>query len=337
VGGWYDIFGQGTLDAFTAFQRRGGVGARGRQYLIMGPWSHSSLGGTDVGELRYPENAELDALDLILPWYNHTLRGWNNDVVGWPAVRVYLMGAVDEQGAPGNEWLELPDWPPPARNRRLYLTPSAGLTAGTPEAGEIELLIDPADPVPTLGGNNLHPELEVDGRPMGDGPYDQRPVEDRDDVVTFTTDTLRRPWTVMGRVTCTVWLRPDTRDLDLAVRMTDVYPDGRSMLIMDGIQRARMRCGDRQECLLTPGLPVQLTVDLWSTAYVFNTGHRIRISISGSNSPRFEVNPNHGGDLNSDDPSVAARPELLMGAPYMSRLELPAPAPRMMRVSRAVN
>jgi putative CocE/NonD family hydrolase len=185
------------------------------------------------------------------------------------------------------------------------------------------LVSDPSDPVPTLGGANLHPSLIVDGREMGDGPQDQRSIEARSDVLTFTTETLVQPVTVMGPVRAKVWLVPDTPDLDLAVRLTDVYPDGRSMLVLDGIQRARMRCGDEAECMLIPGEPVELTVELWSTALVFNAGHRIRISVSGSNSPRFEVNPNDGLDLNLETPGQVAQPRLLFGVDHPSRLELP--------------
>jgi putative CocE/NonD family hydrolase len=288
-----------------------------------------------VGELRYPANAELDYLDLVLPWFEHTLMDRSNEVLDWPAARVYLMGAVDEAGAPGNRWVELDSWPPPHRATALWLTPDGGLTTGVPEPGEVVVEMDPTDPVPTLGGANLHPGLEVDGRAMGDGPFDQRPIEERTDVVTFTTDALDDALTVMGPVRCSFWIRPDTTDLDVAVRLTDVYPDGRSMLVLDGIQRARMRCGDRRECLLTPGVPAQITIELWSTAYVFASGHRIRISVSGSNSPRFEVNPNHGGDLNGDDPEVIARPSILVGAPYMSLLELPVPTLRRARALRS--
>ena len=95
------------------------------------------------------------------------------------------------------------------------------------------------------------------------------------------------------------------------------------MLVLDGIQRARMRCGDDTECLLTPGQPVELTIELWSTAMSFNAGHRIRISVSGSNSPRFEVNPNNGEDLNLPGNPVVARPQILVGGQRPSRLELP--------------
>lgn len=323
VGGWYDIFGQGTLDAFTEFREDGGSGAVGWQHLVIGPWTHGGLFSNNSGVLTYPANAALDPLDLLLPWYDATLRGDTSEIEDWPAARVYLMGAVGEPGASGNQWIDLDQWPPPVRPRHFYLSDTSSLSMRLPQPGELILTSDPSNPVPTLGGANLHPSLEVDGREMGDGPMDQRPIEARSDVLTFSTDPLVQPVTVMGPVRAKVWLVPDTPDLDLAVRLTDVYPDGRSMSVLDGIQRARMRCGDEAECLLIPGEPVELTVELWSTALVFNTGHRIRISVSGSNWPRFEVNPNDGLDLNLQTPGQVAQPRLLFGEGHPSRLELP--------------
>jgi predicted acyl esterase len=330
VGGWYDIFGQGTIDAYTTFQTAGASGAVGRQHLVMGPWTHGGLFTNNNGALTYPLNAVSDPLDMLLPWYDATLRGDVSEIDDWPPVRVYLMGAVGEAGAPGNEWIDLDSWPPPSRSIPFFMSADGGLASKTPQAGELTLISDPSDPVPTLGGANLHPGLIVDGREMGDGPQDQRQIEARSDVLTFTTEALARPTTVMGRVRAKIWLVPDTSDLDIAVRLTDVYPDGRSMLVLDGIQRARMRCGDDTECLLTPGVPVELTIDLWSTALIFNAGHRIRISVSGSNWPRFEVNPNDGADLNLETEGVVARPRLLFGGEYPSRVELPVP-PQMRR------
>ncbi len=122
AGGWYDIFGQGTLDAFVALQDRGGRGAAGRQYLLMGPWTHNRFGGHIVGELRYPPNAGLDPFDFFRPWFEHTILGENNEVDDWPVVLVYLMGAVEEPGAPGNVWLELDGWPPASRAISFFLT-----------------------------------------------------------------------------------------------------------------------------------------------------------------------------------------------------------------------
>jgi predicted acyl esterase len=325
IGGWYDIFGQGTLDGFAALQDAGGSGAIGRQYLVMGPWTHGGLFTNLIGDFFYPLNALRDPLGLLLPWYDATLRGDWSEIDHWPPVRVYLMGAVGEAGAPGNEWIDLDRWPPQSRSIPFYLSAAGGLAMKAPRLGELTLVADPSDPVPTLGGANLHARLVVDGREMGAGPMDQRPIEARPDVLTFTTEPLERPLTVMGPVRAKIWLVPDSPDLDIAVRLTDVYPDGRSMLVLDGIQRARMRCGDHTECLLTPGAPVELTVELWSTALVFNAGHRIRISVSGSNWPRFEVNPNDGADLNLETEGAVAQPRLLFGSDYPSRVELPMP------------
>ena len=316
IGGWYDIFQQGSLDAFARFQHDGGPGARGTQKLVIGPWTHYGTFQPTAGELTYPANAIFadDIFAVVRDWFDLCLKGRRSGAEEWPAVRVYLMGAVGEDGAPGNTWLELPEWPPHTVSTALFLDAAHGLARSVPSAGEEVLVADPGNPVPTVGG----PELSSEA-----GPYDQRAIEGRPDVATFTTPVLAQPLTVAGRVRCTLWLRPDTPDLDLAVRLTDVYPDGRSMLVTDGVQRARMRCGDDRECLLVPGVATALTVDLWSTAIVFNAGHRVRIDVSGSNDPRFEVNPNDGGDLDAPGPGVVARPVLLVGAEYPSRLELP--------------
>lgn len=325
VGGWFDIFLQGTLDGYAAFQHQGGGGALGRQKVIVGPWTHYGTFQTGAGQLTYPANAGLvtDIFPIVRDWFDFWLKGGSPGVSRWPNARVYLMGAVGEPGAPGNRWLDLPDWPPPATETALYLDAGHGLSETTGPTGELELVMDPGDPVPTTGGQELSAEA---------GPYDQRPTEGRRDVASFTTEPLTSPLSVVGRLRCRVWIRPDTPDLDLAVRLTDVYPDGRSMLVTDGIQRARMRCGDDRECFLTAGQPTELIVDLWSTALVFNAGHRIRVDLSGSNAPRFEVNPNDGGDLNQPSVGLVARPALLVGGEYPSRLELPvlqsSPFPR---------
>lgn len=248
----------------------------------------------------------------------------------WPEVRIYLMGAAGEPGAPGNQWLEFADWPPPAWTVPWYFDANGGLGRLLPAHGERQLTCDPANPVPTRGGANLFEW--VDGVYQGVGPEDQRAIESRADVLVSTTAVLAEPLPVVGPLRAVLWIRPDTPDLDLAVRVTDVYPDGRSMLLVDGIARARMRCGKTQECLLTPGEPAEIVVDLTSTALVINAGHRLRVIVSGSNWPRFEVNPNTGGNLNQPGEGVVAHPALLVGPAHPSRLEVPvlrsSPFPR---------
>lgn len=320
VGGWFDIFLQGTLDAFTSFQHRGGPGAVGRQKVIIGPWTHYGTFQNSAGQLTYPANAMFvtDIFPIVHDWFDFWLKGGKPGVARWPNVRVYLMGAAGEPGAPGNTWLELSDWPPPAPVVSFYLDVGHGLSVAPAPEGELELVADPESPVPTAGGQELSNEA---------GPYDQRAIEARGDVASFTSEVLASPLTVVGRVRCRLWVRADTPDLDLAVRLTDVYPDGRSMLVTDGIQRARMRCGDDRECFLSPGVPTELVVDLWSTALAFARGHRIRIDVSGSNWSRFEVNPNDGGDLDGRSPGAVAHPVLLVGPSHPSRVELPVLRP----------
>ena len=324
IGGWYDVALQGALDTFRAFQHQGADGARGNQYLIMGPWTHDVewggriAGGASSG-VWYPENADIDLEGIRAAFRDYWVRGEANGVDQWPAVQVYLMGAVDEEDAPGNQWVELDDWPPWSYKEPWYLDANGGLADTAAPSGSITLTIDPENYVRTVGGANVFTST---------GPRVQHQAEVRDDVLTFTSEVLERPVAIMGPVTARIWIRPDTTDLDLSVRLCDVYPQEnhpvpQSRLVIDGIQRARMRCGDDRECFLEPGVATEIEVDLWSTAIVFNAGHQIRVSIAGSNYPRFEVNPNHGGDLNGDDPPVIAYPEILFGPDHPSRILLP--------------
>jgi len=321
IGGWYDIYSQAAFDGFQTFQHQGGDGARGNQFLIVGPWTHMDWGVSEQPGLTYPDNATLDLDAVRAAFRDYWLKGEPTGVDQWPPVQVYLMGAVaeDEPNAPGNRWVELDDWPPWSYVKPWYLDANGGLADTPAPYGAITLTMDPDHAVPTRGGGNAF---------TARGPQLQYTAEDRDDVLTFTSEVLDQPVAIMGPVTARIWIRPDTPDLDLSVRLCDVYPQGQnfveqSRIVIDGIQRARMRCGDDHECFLEPGVATEIEVDLWSTAIVFNAGHRIRVSIAGSNSPRFEVNPNHGGDLNGDDEPVIAYPEILFGPDHPSRILLP--------------
>ena len=317
VGGWYDIFAQGTLDAFVGYQEAGGTGAAGRQHLIMGPWTHMGLGQREQGALTYPANAALGQLGLLTQaseWFDHCLLGETTAAAGWPPVRYYLMGDVDDPDAPGNAWREAERWPPPSTAQALYLRAGGELSVTPPptdESGDT-FRYDPADPSPTVCGANLN---------LPAGPCEQREVEARADVVVYSTPPLEAPLEVTGPVRARVWLVADVPDTDVVVRLTDVYPDGRSMLVLDGALRARFRDGDfSRVAWMTPGTPYELEVDLGSTAIVFNAGHRVRIIISASNAPRFAPNPNTGP---SDGTPQVATLTLLHDAKHPAALVLP--------------
>ena len=179
------------------------------------------------------------------------------------------------------------DWPPEAAPVRLHLQPGGGLAEGCPPAdgGATSYLFDPDDPSPTICGANL----TIDG-----GPCDQRPIEERGDVVVFDTGPLDAPLEVTGPVRAHLFVDLDQPDADLMVRMTDVYADGRSMLITDGALRLATRGSSTTPAPLQPGEVVEGVVDLWSTSLIVNSGHRLRISVTSSNWPRFSVNRNKG-------------------------------------------
>ena len=153
---------------------------------------------------------------------------------------------------------------------------------------------DPEDPSPTRGGNMLLPPWEKRFWTIGLGPRDQREVESREDNLLFTTEPLDSPVLLEGVARAELFVSSDREDTDIAFRITDVYPDGRSMLVTDGIQRMRFRESPARAEFMSPGETYPVTVEAAVTAYEFQPGHRIRIILTGANNPRFEANPNTG-------------------------------------------
>ena len=323
VGGWFDIFGQGTIDAFVGYQHKGGAGAAGKQKLVMGAWTHGGVGGVEQGELVFPPQAaqpptSLDDLQSVWLLHYLGLQPSSADVDAIPAVQYYVMGAVDEPGAPGNEWRSADDWPVAAAPVRMHLQPDGGLTESCPPAtgGTSTYVYDPSNPTPTTGGPNLV---------LPAGPHDQQTVEARSDVVTFSTDVLPEPVEVTGRVRAHVLVDTNVPDTDIVVRITDVYPDGRSMLILDGIQRLGYRSGATSLTPVHAGEVVEAVVDLWSTSIVFAAGHRIRVSVTSSNATRFWANPNDGTTYGGVSAPVPATVSIHHDTDASSYLELPVP------------
>ncbi|MEZ4650477.1 MAG: CocE/NonD family hydrolase [Candidatus Eisenbacteria bacterium] len=320
VTGWYDLMIQGALDLFEALQYGGGPGALGNQKLIVGPWHHG-VGVVPVGELTYPDADPALGEAIVgnaLDWFNYWEKGANNGIMAKPPVAYYLMGDPDMPGAPGNEWRASSVWPPASTSVSYYLGAGGGLSHTEFDPGADTFVFDPLDPVPTLGGNNLVLAL---------GPYDQRPVENRSDVILFETPPLANALEVVGQIEVVLYASSDRLDTDFTAKLTDVHPDGRSMLVCDGILRARFRNGFDGEELLTPGEVERYVIDLGSTALAFAPGHRLRLAVSSSNSPRFAVNPNHGGPFGSDDPPVVATNTIHLGGQSPSALVLPVVDP----------
>jgi predicted acyl esterase len=316
IGGWYDIFTQGTIDGFLGYQHQGGPGARGKSKLIIGPWTHGGAGTTKQGELTYPANA-VDNFSQPLFWQmvnEYTMSG-PTDFDNWPAVTYYLMGDVNDSNAPGNEWRYADDWPVPFTERAWFFQADGTLQTMIPvDTQPLTYAYDPIQPVPTIGGGNLN---------IPAGPYDQRPVENRSDVLVFTSPVLQQPYEATGPIKACLFVSSDCPDTDFTVKLTDVYPDGRSMLITDGILRMRNRNGTDHWELMNAGTVYQVDVDLWSTSYIWNTGHQIRVDISSSNYPRCLNNPNTADGIYKNTTFIIAHNTLYIDSIRPSCLLLP--------------
>ncbi|MBX3180827.1 MAG: CocE/NonD family hydrolase [Candidatus Hydrogenedentes bacterium] len=297
VNGWYDIFQQGTIDGFVARQERGGEGARGGNFLIMTPGSH----GPDI-ERDYkmnPNRFDVKASQIRNRIFAHYLKGDSDALAGIPAVHYYVMGA-DTPGAPGNEWRTADAWPPyPTTPTSYYLHPEGKLAAAPPgtEPEPLSYVFDPANPVPTHGGANLL---------MESGAFDQRKnLEGRQDVLRFRTEPRETPLEITGRVAVRLHVSSNAPDTDFTAMLLDIYPEGdaRELNIIDNVRRVKTRSSYREAAPLLQGPEeiVELEIDLWSAAWIFDKGHRIGLNISSSNYPRFEVNPNTGEDFPKDE------------------------------------
>jgi predicted acyl esterase len=311
-GGWYDIFLQGTINSFVTLHNHGGEGARGRCRLIVAPIGHGVM-----TELKYPPNAaKLPKCGNDVAWFDYVLKGKSNGVADEKAVHYYVMGDASDKTAPGNYWRSADNWPLPTTTTSFYFHPDSKLIAGRKPSGDDSksYQYDPAKPVPTVGGAELGADI---------GPKDQRKIENRGDVLLFSTDILTEPIEVTGRISAKLFVASDCRDTDFTVKLTDVYPDGRSMLVTDGILRGRFRESFKEEKFFEPGKIYEVAVDLWSTSLVFNKGHRIRIAVSSSNAPRFDPNPNTGNAFRADKETRVATNTIHFSEKYPSQVLLP--------------
>jgi putative CocE/NonD family hydrolase len=317
--GWFDIFSQGALDSFSRLKTAAGSDTRRQQKVVIGPWIHGADGSETPppGRLPFPNATDPRKQEYKTKWQNGVNHDdwadWNN----LPAVRVYLMGATP----PGSEWKSYATWPPsPAWEYPLYFAANHFLSSNSiPSAGSVSFTSNPSDPCPTLGGTNnlLSCVPPPAGRGGTCGSYDQRAIETtRTDLVMFTSGTGGA--TIVGRIRADVWIQTDLPDVDVFVRMTDVYPPDathrfeRSMLMAQGIQRARYRNGACPQPLPS-ATPTKVSVDLWSTALVVPAGHMVRVIVSASAGaslgspagtlPLYDVNPQNGDEYVSDPPT----------------------------------
>jgi putative CocE/NonD family hydrolase len=290
-GGWYDLFLGGTLANYAAMK------GRTPQKLVIGPWVHGYNGGVyparNFGLMAHDGVADVTAMQTR--WFDHFLKGEANGVLDEPPVKIFVMGP--------DVWREEADWPLPDTDWQQWYLHSAGSAGTKPADGVLSrhtpgdepadsYLYDPRDPVPTVGGASFLPGLFIAANA---GPRDQREVEQRADVLCYTSEVLTADMEVTGPVRLVLYVSSSAADTDFTGKLVDVHPDGTALILTDGILRARYRESLSTQKLLTPGEVYRLEIDLVATANVFFAGHRIRLEVSSSNFPRFDRNTNSGG------------------------------------------
>ncbi len=285
VAGWYDIFLQGQLADYAALYEAGR-----NPYLTIGPWTHMSQQGM------------LAAVREGLDWFNAKLKGEGEAIRPYP-VHIYLQGA--------DKWLGYESWPPATEQTPFYLQTMGQLASSQPTAGSPpdHYVYDPADPTPNLGGALLSIEA---------GPVDNRPLEARPDVLTYTTDPLTAPLTIIGHIRLQLYVRSSLEFTDFYGRLCDVQPDGRSLNVCDGLFRVQPGRGEPQ-----PDGSLLVEVDMTATAYQFQPGHRLRLQVSSGAHPRISRNLGTGELLMHGTTMQAAEQTIYHDPEHPSALLLP--------------
>jgi uncharacterized protein len=325
-GAWYDIFNDGNVENFRWLQNFGSKGARGNQKLYMVPAGHGGLGG-DKSDVEYNQAGATVPPTEEMRWWEYWLKGTDNGIMKEPPVTLFMM-ASGRKGHPSaaSHVFTAPNWPPANHPTAYYLSGDMHLTTKPPAAAnaKISYQFDPANPVKTYGGSNL---LQTAG------PLDQRPIGQRQDYLRFETPVLDKNVAIAGHVDMTLWAATDGLDTDFMVKLIDVYPDGYEQIILDNPIRTRYRHGRDPDdvALMTPGKPEELHIDLWNTAFTFEKGHKIQVTVTSSNATKFEINPNTGepfGVATSTAPRVATN-TIYVDKRHPSAMMLPVliPAP----------
>lgn len=324
--GWYDDLVAETFRSFTSMRKLSqSAHARRWQKLLVGPWGHGARPRQFYGDMDFGTEVgtSADVQAMRDRWFDYHVKGIKNGLEREDPILIFVMGA--------NKWRGEREWPL-ARRRptELYLR-SEGAANSRFGDGRLSLEApgtelpdryeyDPRDPVMTHGGHGCCPAV-----PFAIGPYDQRGIQDRQDVLVYTSDVLAEDVEVTGSPKLRLFFSTNVTDTDFFVRLSDVHPDGKTIVITEGSLRTRFRKSLSKPKLLKPDKIYEVTIALWETSNVFKEGHRIRVHVTSSNFPRYNRNLNSGkplGEEAEDDIRVATQ-TIYHDRQYPSSIELP--------------
>jgi len=324
--GWYDAFVNGALRNFNGVRARGATeAARNDQRIIIGPWEHLGWGRPES-----PVSPRLKAIgpaadssvnELTIAWFDHFLKGEDNGVATGPQIDYFVMGE--------DRWHVANAWPLPSTDYQAWRLASGGHANSVMGDGALSLApaagapsdrftYDPSDPVPSVGGHSC---CAWTSGPQGQ--FDQSAIEQRPDILVFSSAPLVRPLEITGPITVILFARSTARDTDFTAKLVDVFPDGTAVNLSNGIQRASFRESLADPTPIRPGEIYRYRINVWPTSNRFAEGHRIRLEISSSDYPQFAPNPNTGGSFATSSASKPAVQTILHDAAHPSQVILP--------------
>lgn len=294
--------------------------ARKQTKILVGPWSHSYNQTFDNWVVDFGESALFDVEELHIRWYDFWLKDSPNGIDQEAPIRIFVMRA--------NQWRDAYEWPLARTRWTPYYLNSGGRanslrgdgtlgTAAPPAKTPRDVFhYDPANPVPTVGGQT---EFPADQR----GPQDRRPVQQREDVLIYSSEPLTHKLEVTGPIEVKLYAASSAVDTDFTAILTEVLADGTAVHISEGIRRASFRESLEHPSPIEPGKVYEFTIDIWETSWEFQPGSRIRLEISSSNFPRFARNLNTGNPLGRSAEMKVATQTIYHDAKYPSHVVLP--------------
>jgi uncharacterized protein len=318
--GWYDLFTEQNLNDFIEMTGPAVPPAvRSKQKIIVGPWGHGTWGSGKLGDLDFGKDAVLDTQNMMLRWFDATMKGLDTGILKEPPVKIFVMG--------DNVWRFENEWPLKRTLYTKYYFHSGGhantksgdgiLGADIPGVEPVDRFVyDPDNPVPSAPDSSVYDDFK-------NYPIDHADLEGRSDILVYTTPPLEGDLEVTGPLEIILYASSSAVNTDFTGKLLDVYPDGRAIYIRDGIIRASFRSGAKKTTNIQPGWVYEYRIDLWATSNVFKKGHRIRVEISSSNFPRFDRNLNTGGNFAMETKWVKAEQTVSHTKEYPSCIVLP--------------
>jgi putative CocE/NonD family hydrolase len=291
ISGWYDDEQVGTPLNYIGMTTKGAPEVRKQQKLLMGPWPHAVNSSRRLGKLDFGPTAVIDLTDAELRWFDHWLKGVDNGVEREPPVRIFVMGA--------NQWRDEAEWPIARAKWTKYYLHSGGHANSLKGDGGLSPTAPKEEPTDKYAADPARPVTFITEPTFAQigGPDDYRQVEERQDVLVYTSETLNGDTEVTGPIRVQLYASSSAKDTDFMAKLIDVWPDGFAQRLCDGMVRARFREGMDRPSLIEPEKVYAYNIDCWNTSQTFKKGHKIRIEIASSAFPKFARNLNTGDEL----------------------------------------